>query len=85
MYTVAISQLPVKIPILSALSLSIGLGLLNLVGLVPVQMSLPSPRLIILFAAYLLILSGIIYMQLKIIKQNKIGINSSSRYSSENY
>lgn len=79
METVALSSMPAKVPIVCLILLTIGLALVNLVGLIRVEMDLPKPRLLILLAAYLLIICAIIVIKLKTIAQAKVGLKCVSK------
>lgn len=83
MYAVAINHLPIKVPLACLLMISVSLALLNGVGLIKVDFSGHHPRLLILLAVYLIILSGIIYLHLKMINQLKVNIRCSDRRSNE--
>lgn len=79
MQSEVISAMPIKIPIACLVLLTIGLALVNLVGLIRVEMDFPPPRLIIIFAFYLCIMWSIIYIHRKSAMKLKINISCSSR------
>lgn len=85
MHAVAINHLPYKIPLACLAALALSLAILHYAGLITVHLGLPPPRLLLIVAAYLAILSGIVWFDLSILKQMKVVISCSDRQSQPDY
>jgi hypothetical protein len=62
-------MIPFKVPATTIAALTIILSLVNLVGLVKVEMTKPPSHLLLLFAAFLAIISAIIFLKIQTIKK----------------
>lgn len=85
MEKVALSSMPAKVPIICLVILTICLALVNLVGLIRVEMDVPKPRLLLLLAAYLAIMCAIIVIKLKKLKQSTTNLQCVSKVDSNDY
>jgi hypothetical protein len=85
MHAVAINHLPYKIPFACVAALTLSLAILHYGGLITVSIGMPPPRLLLIIAAYLVILSGIVWFDLSILKQMKVVISCSDRQSQSDY
>jgi hypothetical protein len=77
--------MPIKMPIACLVILTISLALVNLVGLIRVEMDRPPPRLLLLFAFYLSLMWGIILIHKKILTRMKISVNCTSKTTEAEY
>lgn len=77
--------MPLKVPIGCLVILTIGLALVNLVGLVRVEMDLPPPRLLMLAALYLCLIWGIMFIHKKKLAKLKVGITCVPKMSVPEY
>ena len=75
----AATSMLIKVPLTCLALLTVCLALLNLVGIIKVEMDQPSSRLILLVAFYLTLICGVIVMRLKSIRQIKTNLNSTTR------
>lgn len=75
----ALRTMPWKVPIVCLAGLTVGLALLNLVGLIRVEMDVPQPRLIMLVVAYLAVMCGIRILHLKTLEQTRISLNCAPK------
>lgn len=71
MYSQPINHLPFKIPAVVTLTLVVSLAGCHFLGLLPVEVGEPQPRLLLLAAVYLGVLSGIMYVQIRISVESK--------------
>ena len=85
MYSVAINQMPFKVPSACIFLISIALAALHLTNTLPLSFTLPPHRLLCLIAAYLVMMSAIIFMQLQMIRQNLVHMKSSERRPCDEY
>jgi len=76
MYSEAISHIRFKLPLVAIIILIISLVGSKLFGLLEVEFGTPKPRLLIIIAAYLLLVSAIILVNLKI--SNKLATHLAS-------
>jgi hypothetical protein len=76
MYSVAINQMPIKVPLACISIISLTLFGLDLTNIIAVSIKMRPGRLIGLIAGYLIIISAIIMIHIKMISQYKIHMNS---------
>lgn len=83
MQKLAINAMLYKVPLSCLAILTVGLALINLVGLIKVEMDTPNPRLILLLAFYLVLMCGIILTYLKTLEETKKGMTCIKKASEE--
>ena len=80
MLPTAIATMPIKVPLMAVALLSFSLGCSHCLGLLEVRLSTsPPPRLFILLAIYLGMLSGVTYIHLKILSSSKVSVSCSRK------